>query len=130
MRNHINAMALRCTQLAIRCNSIHPGATPTPIREPMPGQGADRTGQLDALIADMPPGRFGLPEEVTVSAVLLVSDEAGCITGTDRTTDRGPLAGFARPGAARRPYRSGRAAAALLRPPKDAGAVGTGTTSP
>ncbi len=97
IRNHTKTVALWCAQqrLAIRCNSIHPGAILTPIWEPMLGQGPDRAERMAALVADTPLRRFGLPEEVAAVAVLLGSDEATYITGAELTVDGGLLAGSA-----------------------------------
>ncbi len=95
IRNHTKTVALWCAQqrLAIRCNSIHPGAILTPIWEPMLGHGTDRAERMAALVADTPLRRFGLPEEVAAVAVLLGSDETGYITGAELTIDGGLLAG-------------------------------------
>jgi NAD(P)-dependent dehydrogenase (short-subunit alcohol dehydrogenase family) len=48
--------------------------------EPMQGT---RKAQMEALTADRPLGRFGLPEEVAALAALLASDECSYIIGTD-----------------------------------------------
>ena len=79
----------------IRCNSIHPAAILTPIWEPMLGEGAAREARLQALVADTPLKRFGMPEEVAAIAVMLASDEATYITGSEINIDGGLLAGSA-----------------------------------
>ena len=97
IRNHSKTVALYCAQqgLNIRCNSIHPAAILTPIWEPMLGDGPDRDAKMAALVKDTPMKRFGLPEEVAAVAVMLASDEASYITGTEITIDGGLLAGSA-----------------------------------
>jgi len=97
IRNHSKTVALYCAQqgLNIRCNSIHPAAILTPIWEPMLGDGEDRDEKMAALVKDTPLQRFGLPEEVAAVAVMLASDEASYITGTEITIDGGLLAGSA-----------------------------------
>lgn len=97
VRNHSKTVALWCAQqgLNIRCNSIHPAAILTPIWEPMLGTGADREARMAALVADTPLRRFGRPEEVAAIAILLASDEATYITGTELNIDGGLLAGSA-----------------------------------
>lgn len=47
------------------------------------------------LVRDTPLRRFGLPAEVAALAVLLASDEATYITGTELSIDGGLLAGSA-----------------------------------
>ena len=95
IRNHTKTVALYCAQegLAIRCNSIHPGAILTPMWEPILGQGADREQRMRAFVAETPLHRFGQPEEVAAVALLLASDEATYITGTELNIDGGLLAG-------------------------------------
>jgi NAD(P)-dependent dehydrogenase (short-subunit alcohol dehydrogenase family) len=97
IRNHTKTVALYCAQKgwAIRCNSIHPAAILTPMWEPMLGRGPDREARMAALVADTPLRRFGTPEEVAAIAVMLVSDEAGYVTGSEFNIDGGLLAGSA-----------------------------------
>jgi NAD(P)-dependent dehydrogenase (short-subunit alcohol dehydrogenase family) len=97
IRNHSKTVALYCAQQGwqIRCNSIHPAAILTPIWEPMLGDGPDREARMAALVADTPLQRFGLPEEVAAVAVMLASDEATYITGSEFNIDGGLLAGSA-----------------------------------
>lgn len=97
IRNHTKSVALYCAAqgLNVRCNSIHPAAVMTPMWEPMLGNGPDRERRAAALVADTPLRRFGLPEEVAALAVLLASDEAAYMTGTELTIDGGILAGSA-----------------------------------
>jgi len=97
IRNHSKTVALYCAGAgwAIRCNSLHPAAILTPMWEPMLGTGPDRAERMAALVADTPLKRFGLPEEVAAVAVMLASDEATYLTGTEITIDGGLLAGSA-----------------------------------
>jgi len=97
IRNHTKTVALYCANqgLAIRCNSIHPGAILTPMWDPMLGTGPDRAERIAAMVADTPMQRFGEASEVAVLAVLLASDEAAYMTGAELTIDGGILAGSA-----------------------------------
>jgi len=97
VRNHTKSVALYCAGagLEIRCNSIHPGAILTPLWEPMLGTGPDREERMAALVRDTPLRRFGAPEEVAALAVLLASDEATYVTGSEFNVDGGLLAGSA-----------------------------------
>ncbi len=97
IRNHTKTVALYCAEQGwqIRCNSIHPAAILTPIWEPMLGDGPDREARMAALVADTPLKRFGLPDEVAAIAVMLASDEATYITGSEFHIDGGLLAGSA-----------------------------------
>lgn len=97
IRNHSKTVALYCAQegLNIRCNSVHPAAILTPMWEPMLGDGPDREARMASFVADTPMKRFGTPEEVAAVAVILASDEAAYMTGTELTLDGGLLAGTA-----------------------------------
>ena len=97
VRNHTKSVALWCAGqgLAIRCNSIHPAAVLTPLWEPMLGTGPGREARMAALVRDTPLRRFGRAEEVASLAVLLASDEATYITGSEFNIDGGLLAGSA-----------------------------------
>jgi 3(or 17)beta-hydroxysteroid dehydrogenase len=97
VRNHTKSVALYCAEqgLNIRCNSIHPAAILTPMWEPMLGDGPDRAARMAACVADTPQRRFGHPKEVAAIAVLLASDEAAYMTGTELIIDGGLLAGSA-----------------------------------
>ncbi len=97
IRNHTKSVALYCAAqgLAIRCNSIHPAAILTPMWEALLGDGPDREARMAAMVADTPMRRFGTVEEVAAIAVLLASDEAAYMTGSEVMLDGGLLAGSA-----------------------------------
>jgi NAD(P)-dependent dehydrogenase (short-subunit alcohol dehydrogenase family) len=97
VRNHTKTVALYCAEqgLAIRCNSIHPGAILTPMWEPVLGEEPGRAERMAAFVADTPLRRFGTPEEVAAVAVMLASDEAAYMTGAELNIDGGLLAGSA-----------------------------------
>ena len=97
IRNHSKTVALYCAQQGwqIRCNSIHPAAILTQMWEAMLGDGPDREARMAALVADTPLKRFGHADEVAAIAVMLASDEAVYITGSEFNIDGGLLAGSA-----------------------------------
>ena len=99
IRNHTKSVALYCAEqnLRIRCNAIFPAAILTPMWEPMltglVGEALEQ--RLASFVADTPLHRFGRPEEVAATAVMLASDEATYVTGAEFTIDGGLLAGSA-----------------------------------
>lgn len=97
IRNHSKSVALYCAGqgLNIRCNSVHPAAVLTPMWEPMLGEGPEREKRMAQFVADTPVHRFGEPSEVAALCVLLASDEAAYMTGSELTIDGGILAGSA-----------------------------------
>ncbi|MFN4289493.1 MAG: SDR family oxidoreductase [Permianibacter sp.] len=69
----------------------------TPMSEAMLGNGPDREQRMQAFVSDCPMRRFGQPEEVAALALLLASDEAAYINGSELSIDGGMLAGTAHP---------------------------------
>lgn len=97
IRNHTKTVALYCAEqgLQIRCNSVHPAAVWTDIWDTMIGHGEDAEAKKQKIVQGTPLHRFGRPEEVAALCVLLASDEATFMTGTELTIDGGILAGSA-----------------------------------
>jgi NAD(P)-dependent dehydrogenase (short-subunit alcohol dehydrogenase family) len=94
IRNHTKSVALYCAGQgwAIRCNSIHPPRSSPPSGTRCWARaGARREGGRDG--GRYPLKRFGHVEEVAALAVLLASDEATYITGSELDIDGGLLAG-------------------------------------
>jgi len=93
IRNHSKSVALYCAEqnLGIRCNSLFPASIRTHMWETMLHGPEDEA----AMLKSMPLHRFGRPEEVAAVAVLLASDEATYITGSEFNIDGGILAGTA-----------------------------------
>lgn len=93
IRNHSKTVALYCAEqnLGIRCNSLYPASIRTPMWDAMLHGEDDEKAMLKA----MPLHRFGRPEEVAAVAILLASDEATYITGSEFNIDGGILAGTA-----------------------------------
>lgn len=73
----------------IRCNSISPGTVMSPsLRQRMAASGNFEEAYA-AFVARQPMGRIGEPEEVASVAVMLASDEAKFMTGTNVIIDGG-----------------------------------------
>jgi 3(or 17)beta-hydroxysteroid dehydrogenase len=97
IRNHTKSVALYCAQQGwrIRCNSIHPAAILTPMWEALIGDGPDREARMASMVADTPLKRFGTVEEVAALTLLLASNDATYMTGSELHLDGGLLAGSA-----------------------------------
>ncbi len=73
----------------IRCNAISPGTVDTPsLRERM-AAGGDIESARRAFLARHPVGRIGAPDEVAALAILLASNEATFMTGSNLVIDGG-----------------------------------------
>ena len=76
--------------LGITVNKIAPGAINTPINASL----LANKPKLDALLANIPLGRLGKPEEIAGLAVLLASDEGGYTTGSTFVIDGGLMRNY------------------------------------
>src|SRR5579864_2275557 len=85
------SVALHCAHRrnGIRCNSIHPVYTDTPMVEQMLAESRQPEKMLEAMKAMIPLGRLGTPEELAAMAVYLASDEARFVTGAEFVFDGG-----------------------------------------
>jgi 2-keto-3-deoxy-L-fuconate dehydrogenase len=73
----------------IRCNSISPGTIDTPSLSERLAAHADPEAARAQFIARQPLGRLGAPAEIAAVAVLLASDEAAFMTGSNIIIDGG-----------------------------------------
>ncbi|MBW2942421.1 SDR family oxidoreductase [Zhongshania aquimaris] len=96
-------VALHCGEMAynIRCNSVHPAATYTPLLQQYL-QSADDPEALERIYAGMQPlNRIATVDEVANACLFLASDESSFMTGHQMYVDGGVLA---------KPYPSGQGA--------------------
>jgi glucose 1-dehydrogenase len=87
LRMLMRTIAVELAPHRITVNNIGPGANYTPI---------DKDVEIDAklndrILAEIPLGRWGKPEEVAQLAVYLASDDAAYITGSTHFIDGGML---------------------------------------
>jgi NAD(P)-dependent dehydrogenase (short-subunit alcohol dehydrogenase family) len=89
LRNFARSWSLDLKGTGIRVNVLSPG----PISTPGLDSALATTGQTDAIvdgmIAQLPLGRIGRPEEVAAAAVFLASDESSFMTGSEMFVDGG-----------------------------------------
>ena len=79
------ATALQYASEGIRVNSVHPG----PIVTEMTRAGRDNPERLEMMLARIPMGRYGEPEEVANAVLYLASDESSFVTGSEVVVDGG-----------------------------------------
>lgn len=81
--------------IGIRCNSLHPGPTDTPIFTPWRPT-PEATAQLEKNLFKMVPmGRLGQPREIANLALFLASDESSFSTGAEFVADGGGTSALA-----------------------------------
>lgn len=89
----VRCLGLELAELGIRCNTVSPGSTDTPMQRAFwtDTEGEARTirGALDSYRLGIPLGRIASPRDIASSAVFLLSDRARHITLTDLCVDGG-----------------------------------------
>jgi len=83
------ALALELAPYNIRVNSISPGAIDTPMIDPLKSD----PKTLERVLARIPLGRVGKPEEVSNLVLFLASDASSYMTGSNVVIDGGWLVG-------------------------------------
>lgn len=73
----------------IRCNAISPGTVDSPSLADRLRATGDEAAARAAFVARQPMGRIGTPQEIAEVAVLLASDEAPFMTGSNIVIDGG-----------------------------------------
>ncbi|WP_339485543.1 3-oxoacyl-ACP reductase family protein [Pseudomonas sp. EL_65y_Pfl2_R95] len=81
----VRGLALDFAPRGITVNNIQPGPTSTDMNPP-------DAPYLDHVIALVPLGRLGFPDEIAGMAAYLASDDASFVTGASLTVDGGYLA--------------------------------------
>jgi NAD(P)-dependent dehydrogenase (short-subunit alcohol dehydrogenase family) len=80
-------MAIEWAKYGIRVNCISPGYVDTPMVKDYMADPATRT----AWLSEIPMGRFAQPEDIAKMMVVLATDEASYVTGTNLVVDGGRM---------------------------------------
>jgi glucose 1-dehydrogenase len=90
LRMLMRDLAVELGPLGITVNNIAPGAIATPINTAL----LNDKPKLDALLANIPLGRLGKPEDVAGLVAFLASDDAAYITGSTYVIDGGLMRNY------------------------------------
>jgi glucose 1-dehydrogenase len=90
MRMLMRNLAVELGPLGITVNNVAPGAVATPINKSL----LEDKPKLNALLANIPLGRLGTPEDVAGLVAFLASDDASYITGSTFVIDGGLMRNY------------------------------------
>jgi glucose 1-dehydrogenase len=90
LRMLMRDLAVELGSLGITVNNIAPGAIATPINTAL----LNDKPKLNALLANIPLGRLGTPEDVAGIVAFLASDDAAYITGSTFVIDGGLMRNY------------------------------------
>lgn len=90
LRMLMRDLAVELGPLGITVNNVAPGAIATPINQSL----LQNKTELKALLANIPLGRLGTPEDVAGLVAFLASDDASYITGSTFVIDGGLMRSY------------------------------------
>jgi glucose 1-dehydrogenase len=90
LRMFMRNLAVELGPLGITINNVAPGAIVTPINQSL----LNDPGKLNPLLANIPLGRMGKPEEIAGLVAWLASDEAAYVTGSTYFIDGGLIRNY------------------------------------
>lgn len=90
LRMLMRDLAVELGPLGITVNNVAPGAIATPINKSL----LEDKPKLNALLANIPLGRMGTPEDVAGLVAFLASDDAAYVTGSTFVIDGGLMRNY------------------------------------
>jgi glucose 1-dehydrogenase len=90
LRMLMRDLAMELGPLGITANNVAPGAIATPINKSL----LEDKPKLKALLANIPLGRLGTPEDVAGLVAFLASDDAAYVTGSTFVIDGGLMRNY------------------------------------
>ena len=83
LRNFVRAWTIELKDRRVRSNVLSPGPTETPLVDRQPPDA------IAKIVATIPMGRMGSPEEIAKAALFLASDDSSFVTGIELFVDGG-----------------------------------------
>ncbi len=89
VRSLVRVAATELAAQGVRVNAVSPGPIETPLYGKLGFSAEALDGMAKGLIARVPLGRFGTPDEVAKSALFLASSDSSYMTGEEIVLDGG-----------------------------------------
>ena len=89
VRSFARTWTLDLQARGMRVNAVSPGATDTPALNGLGQTEAEKQQVKAGLMASIPMGRLGTPDEIAKAVVFLASDDSSYITGIELFVDGG-----------------------------------------
>jgi len=89
VRSFARTWTLELKARGIRVNAVSPGSTDTPALNGLGRTEAEKQQIKAGLMASLPMGRLGTPDEIAKAVSFLASDDSSYITGTELFVDGG-----------------------------------------
>ncbi len=89
VRSFARTWTLDLKARGIRINAVSPGGTDTPGLNDLGRTEAEKQQVKDGLIASIPLGRLGTPDEIAKAVVFLASDDSSYVAGIELFVDGG-----------------------------------------
>ena len=89
VRSFARNWTLDLRERGIRVNAVSPGVVPTPGYNLMGLTEEQVQGFVDFMVATIPLGRAGTPDEITKAVVFLASDDSSFVNGSELFVDGG-----------------------------------------
>lgn len=89
LRSLVRTLQAELGPRGIRVNAVAPGPTETPIYSKLGMPEEELNGMAQGIVAKIPAGRFGKPEEIAGTVAFLASSDSSFMRGAEVTVDGG-----------------------------------------
>ena len=89
MRSFARSWTAELKSRRIRVNAVSPGPIETPVYDKLGMSEAEAKDFVAGVLAGVPMGRMGTPDEIAKAVLFLASDDSSYVTGAELFVDGG-----------------------------------------